>query len=119
MPLAKEILVDNSTKTIVKANGLKNEDNQSLVEISGLKNSSSDSSLNISGLHYAIEGTGSIQVFYTKDNSKKITLTGNGAYPRPDDVPIGYVSGDINITSDTNVNKYNIIIECQKREGFN
>jgi len=119
MPLAKEILVDNSTKTIVKANGLKNEDNQSLVEISGLKNSSSDSSLNISGLHYAIEGTGSIQVFYTKDNSKKITLTGNGTYPRPDDKSIGYVSGDINITSDTNVNKYNIIIECQKREGFN
>lgn len=119
MPQTTNTLVDNEQKVIIQTSGKKNESSETLVDIVGLKNSSSDSSVSISDLHYAIEGTGDIQVFYENDDSKKITLAGKGVYPKPGETVLSYVKGNINITTDQNVNKYNIIIECQKREGFN
>jgi|SRR5210317_2037677 len=119
MPQSTTILTDINTKSIIKANGVKSESGETLVNINDLQNSSSDSQVSISDLHYEIQGTGSIEVFYDNDTSKKITLTGRGVYPKPNDALLGYAKGNINITSDANVNKYNIIIECQKRKGFN
>lgn len=119
MPQAISILTDTNTKTIIKANGVKSETGETLVNVNNLQNSSSDSQVSISDLHYEIQGTGIVEVFYDNDMGKKITLTGRGVYPKPNDALLGYAKGNINITSDANVNKYNIIIECQKRKGFN
>ena len=112
-------LVDDSYKIIVNANGVGSETEQTLVDVINSKNASSEPKVSIANIQYEIVGTGDVTVFFKNDTSKNVVINGRGNYGlKPSEERIKDVIGDILLTSDSNVTKYNIVIEAQKESGY-
>ena len=119
MTISTTKLVDDSFKIIVNANGIGNETEQKLVDVVNSNNASSEPKVSIANIQYEIVGTGDVTVFFKGDTSKNVVISGRGNYGlKPSEERIKDVIGDILLTSDSNVTKYNIVIEAQKESGY-
>ena len=116
MTISSTNLVDDSFKVINKITGARNE-NEKLIELDSLKGSTNESEISIANAYYEIEGTGTVTLQF--ENEKQFTMTGIDNYGlKPSEEKIKG-TGDIKITTDTNVDKFSLMLECHKETGFN
>jgi len=119
MTITTTKLVDNNDKIIVNANGVGSETEQTLVDVVNSNNASSEPKVSIANIQYEVVGTGDVTVFFKNDTSKNIIINGRGNYGlKPSEERIKDAIGDILLTSDSNVTKYNVVIEAQKESGY-
>ena len=119
MTISTTKLVDNNFHIIVNSNGVGNEINQKLVDVVNSNNASSEPKVSIANIVYEIIGTGEVTVFFENDNTKEVVLTGRGNYGlKPGEEKIKDVIGNILLDSDSNVTKYNLVIEAHKESGY-
>jgi|TARA_B110000285_G_scaffold231240_1_gene299488 hypothetical protein len=119
MTITTTKLVDNNDKIIVNANGVGSEAEQPLVDVVNSNNASSEPKVSIANIQYEVVGTGDVTVFFKNDTSKNIIINGRGNYGlKPSEERIKDAIGDILLTSDSNVTKYNVVIEAQKESGY-
>ena len=120
MAITTTKLVDDNFKIIVNANGIGNEEEQLLVDVVNSNNASSQPKVSIANIAYEIKGTGILTVFFKNDTEKQVVLSGRGNYGlKPTEEKIKDTIGDILLTSDSNVTKYNVVIESHKETGYN
>ena len=119
MTITTTKLVDDNFKIIVNANGVGDETEQSLVDVVNSNNATSEPKVSIANIQYEVLGTGNVTVFFKNDTSKKVIISGRGNYGlKPSEARIKDAIGDILLTSDSNVTKYNVVIEAQKESGY-
>ena len=116
MTIVNTNLVDDSFKVINKITGARNED-EKLIELDTLKGSTNESEISIANAYYEVEGTGTVTLQF--DDEKQLQLNGIDNYGlKPTESKIKG-TGDIKITTDTNVDKFSLMLECHKETGFN
>ena len=116
MTIINANLVDDSFKVINKITGARSE-NEKLIELDSLKGATNESEISIANAYYEIEGTGTVTLQF--DNEKEFTMTGIDNYGlKPSEEKIKG-TGDIKITTDANVDKFSLMLECHKETGFN
>ena len=119
MTISTTKLVDNNFHIIVNSNGVGSEINQKLVDVVNSNNASSEPKVSIANIVYEIIGTGEVTVFFENDNTKEVVLSGRGNYGlKPGEEKIKDVVGNILLDSDSNVTKYNLVIEAHKESGY-
>ena len=123
MAITTSKLVDNDFKIIVNSNGIGGEFQQKLVDVVGSNNASSEPKVSIANLVYEVIGTGNVTLFFEKrssiDTTKQLIISGRGNYGlKPDEVKITDTIGNVSLTSDSNVTKYNIVLETHKESGY-
>ena len=115
MTIVSTQLVDDGFKVINKVTGARNE-NEKLIELDNLKGSTNESEISIANAYYEVEGTGTVTLQF---DDKSLTMTGIDNYGlKPTETKIKG-TGDITITTDTNVDKFSLMLECHKEIGFN
>ena len=108
-------LVDDGFKVINKVTGARNE-NEKLIELDNLKGSTNESELSIANAYFEVEGTGTVTLQFADD--KSLTMTGIDNYGlKPVEEKIKG-TGDIQVTTDGNVDKFSLLLECHKEKGF-
>ena len=116
MTIVSERLVDDNFKVINKIKGARNE-NEKLIELDDLKGSTNESEISIANAYYEVEGTGKVILQF--DSEEKFEMTGIDNYGlKPNELKIKG-EGDIKITTDANVDKFSLMLECHKEVGFN
>ena len=123
MAITSTKLVDDNFKIMVNANGVGSEEDQKLVDVEASDNASSEPKVSIANLQYEILGTGNVTLFFEKrssiDTTKQLIISGRGNYGlKPDEGKITDAIGNILLTSDSNVTKYNIVLETHKESGY-
>ena len=119
MTITTTKLVDTTAHIIVNSNGVGSETDQLLVDVVNSNEASSEPKVSIANIAYEILGTGDVTVFFKNDTSKEIIINGRGNYGlKPNEERIKAPLGDILLTSDSNVTKYNVVIEAQKESGY-
>ena len=123
MAITSTKLVDDNFKIMVNANGVGSEEDQKLVDVEASDNASSEPKVSIANLQYEILGTGNVTLFFEKrssiDTTKQLIISGRGNYGlKPDEGKITDTIGNILLTSDSNVTKYNIVLETHKESGY-
>ena len=107
-------LVDDGFKVINKVTGARNE-NEKLIELDNLKGSTNESEISIANAYYEVEGTGTVTLQF---DDKSLTMTGIDNYGlKPVEEKIKGI-GDIQVTTDGNVDKFSLLLECHKEKGF-
>ena len=115
MTIVSEKLVDDSFKVINKITGARNED-EKLIELDTLKNSTNESEISIANVYYEVEGTGTVKLQF--DSEEEFSMIGIDNYGlKPTETKIKG-TGDIKITTDANVDKFSLMLECHKEKGF-
>ena len=122
MAITSTKLVDDNFKIMVNANGVAEKD-QKIVDVEASNNASSEPKVSIANLQYEILGTGNVTLFFEKrasiDTTKQLIISGRGNYGlKPDEGKITDTIGNILLTSDSNVTKYNIVLETHKESGY-
>ena len=119
MTITTTKLVDDDFKIIVNSNGVGGEFQQKLVDVVGSNNASSEPKVSIANMQYEILGTGKLTVYFKNDTTKKVEVSGRGNYGlKPDESKIIDTIGNVLLTSDSNVTKYNIVLETHKESGY-
>lgn len=123
MTITSTKLVDDNFKIMVNANGVGAEEDQKIVDVEASNNASSEPKVSIANLQYEILGTGEVTLFFEKRSSvnttKQLIISGRGNYGlKPDEIKITDTIGNIFLTSDSNVTKYNIVLETHKESGY-
>ena len=130
MAITTTTLADDSFKTIIKANGLGGESKQTLLDASKLSGATSSPNLSIAHLYYEILGSGNLTFFFDAETDEQVAtqFSGRGNYglkknePRikQEDTGITLVNptGDVLVSTDSAITKYNIIVEFRKEKGF-
>ena len=123
MTITSTKLVDDNFKIMVNANGVGSEEDQKIVDVEASNNASSEPKVSIANLQYEILGTGNVTLSFEKrasiDTTKQLIISGRGNYGlKPSENKIIDTIGDIFLTSDTNVTKYNIVLEAHKESGY-
>ena len=123
MTITSTKLVDDNFKIMVNANGVGSEEDQKIVDVEASNNASSEPKVSIANLQYEILGTGNVTLFFEKrssiDTTKQLIISGRGNYGlKPDEGKITDTIGNILLTSDSNVTKYNIVLETHKESGY-
>ena len=114
MTISNTNLVDDGFKEINKVTGARNE-NEKLIELDTLKGSTNESELSIANAYYEVEGTGTVTLQF---DDKSLTMTGIDNYGlKPVEEKIKG-TGDIQVTTDGNVDKFSLLLECHKEKGF-
>ncbi len=120
MTITVSTLVDDSFKIINLANGVGSETDQTLVAATESSGATSEPKVSIANIQYEILGTGDVTIFFKNDAEKNVVLSGRGNYGlKPDEIKIKDAIGDILLTSDSNISKYNVVIESHKESGYN
>jgi|TARA_B100000902_G_C26690139_1_gene612057 hypothetical protein len=115
MTISSTQLVDDGFKVINSITGGRNE-NETLVELDKLSGSTNESEISIANVYYDVEGTGTVELQF--DNDKKISMLGIDNYGlKPSEEKIKG-TGNIKITTDGNVDKFSLMLECHKEKGF-
>ena len=116
MTISNTNLVDDSFKVINKVTGARSED-EKLIELDTLKGSTNESEISIANAYYEVEGTGTVTLQF--DSEEKFEMIGIDNYGlKPTESKIKG-TGDIKITTDANVDKFSLMLECHKETGFN
>ena len=123
MAITSTKLVDDNFKLMVNANGVGSEEDQKIVDVEASNNASSEPKVSIANLQYEILGTGNVTLFFEKrssiDTTKQLIISGRGNYGlKPDEGKITDTIGNILLTSDSNVTKYNIVLETHKESVY-
>ena len=123
MTITSTKLVDDNFKIMVNANGVGSEEDQKIVDVEASNNASSEPKVSIANLQYEILGTGNVTLFFEKrssiDTTKQLIISGRGNYGlKPDEGKIKDTIGNLLLTSDSNVTKYNIVLETHKESGY-
>ena len=123
MTITSTKLVDDSFKIMVNANGVGSEEDQKIVDVEASNNASSEPKVSIANLVYEVIGTGNVTLFFEKrasiDTTKQLIISGRGNYGlKPDEIKITDTIGNVSLTSDSNVTKYNIVLETHKESGY-
>ena len=123
MAITSTKLVDDNFKIMVNANGVGSEEDQKIVDVEASNNASSEPKVSIANLQYEIFGTGEVTLFFEKrasvDTTKQLIISGRGNYGlKPDEGKIKDTIGNLLLTSDSNVTKYNIVLETHKESGY-
>ena len=123
MTITSTKLVDDNFKIMVNADGVGSEEDQKIVDVEASNNASSEPKVSIANLQYEILGTGNVTLFFEKrssiDTTKQLIISGRGNYGlKPDEGKITDTIGNILLTSDSNVTKYNIVLETHKESGY-
>ena len=123
MAITSTKLVDDNFKIIVNAKGVGSEDDQKIVDVEASNNASSEPKVSIANLVYEVIGTGNVTLFFEKrasiDTTKQLIISGRGNYGlKPDEIKITDTIGNVSLTSDSNVTKYNIVLETHKESGY-
>ena len=114
MTIVSTQLVDDGFKVINKITGARNE-NEKLIELDNLSGSTNESEISIANAYYEVEGTGTVTLQF---DDKDFTMVGIDNYGlKPTETKIKGI-GDIKITTDTNVDKFSLMLECHKEKGF-
>ena len=123
MAITSTKLVDDNFKIMVNANGVGSEEDQKIVDVEASNNASSEPKVSIANLVYEVIGTGNVTLFFEKrasiDTTKQLIISGRGNYGlKPDEIKIIDTIGNVSLTSDSNVTKYNIVLETHKESGY-
>ena len=130
MSITTTTLADDSFKTIVRANGLGGETKGKLLDASILSGATASPNLSIAHIYYEILGTGNLTFFFDAETDEQVStqFSGRGNYgfkkeePRikQEDTGISLVNptGDVLVSSDSAITKYNIVVEFRKEKGF-
>ena len=123
MAITSTKLVDDNFKLMVNANGVGSEEDQKIVDVEASNNASSEPKVSIANLVYEVIGTGNVTLFFEKrasiDTTKQLIISGRGNYGlKPDEIKITDTIGNVSLTSDSNVTKYNIVLETHKESGY-
>jgi hypothetical protein len=130
MAITTTKLADDNFKVIIKASGVGSETKELLLDASELSGATASPNLSIAHLHYEVLGTGNITLFFDAETDEQVTTTfsGRGNYGLKKNEPkikqgdtgltLVNPTGDILLSSDSNVISYNIIIEFRKEKGF-
>ena len=119
MTITATKLVDDNFKIIVNANGVGSESEQKLVDVVNSNNASSEPKVSIANVQYEVLGTGNVTLYFKNDTTKEVIISGRGNYGlKPNEEKIKDAIGDILLTSDSNVTKYNVVIETHKESGY-
>ena len=117
MTITATKLIDDSFKVITDTKGVGNETEQLVVDVDTLLNATPEAKISIANVLYQIKGTGSVKLYF--NNEEVLELSGQGNYGlKPNEDKISKV-GDVKLSSDANVNSYNMVFECHKETGFN
>jgi hypothetical protein len=115
MTIVSERLVDDSFKVIQKVTGARKED-ETLIKLDDLLGSTNESKISIANAYWEAEGTGTVTLQF--DDEKNLEATGIDNYglkPSEDKIK---GTGDIKIITDNFVDKFSLMLECHKEEGF-
>ena len=113
MAIKNEIVVDTTSKYIVKSTGIGSETNLGrwLVEANKLTGGDNESLVSLIERYYLIEGTGTLTI---STGSKDLTLTGKGKYGlRPEQLKFGN-DKQFKLTTDESVKSYLIVTEFRR-----
>jgi len=130
MAITTTKLADDNFKVIIKASGFGGETKELLLDASETLGASASPNLSVAHLYYEILGTGNITLFFDAETDEEIptTFSGRGNYGlkvnepkiKQGDTGVTLVNptGDVLLSTDSNVTSYNIIIEFRKEKGF-
>ena len=125
MAIKNEVVVNITSKYIVKSTGIKNESNQILVDVSKLTGANNESLVSLIECYYLIEGTGTLTISAAAAYDpqadaagtavkKELTLTGKGKYGlRPEQLKFGE-DRQFKLTTDANVKSYLLVTEFRR-----
>jgi len=117
MTVVAEKLVDNTELVINTVNGNGNEESQLVQDISTLENATSEPKVSIVNVHHDIQGTGKVTLLFGETDT--LELEGRGNYGmKPSEIKKEGTES-INVKSDADVSKFNLVMECHKETGFN
>ena len=126
MSITTTNIVDDTNKVITSVSGIGGESEQLLLDASKLSKADSAPRLSIENIHYEIQGTGNIKLYWDAEVDEEILeLDGYGNYGLISSEKNKEISsttsspnGDVLLTSDSNVKKYNLVLEFKKETGF-
>ena len=130
MAITTTTLADDSKKTIVKANGLGGETKELLLDASKLSGATASPNLSIAHIYYEILGTGNLTFFFDAETDEQVTtqFSDRGNYGFKKEEPrikqgdtgatLSNPTGDVLVSSDSAITKYNIVVEFRKEKGF-
>ena len=114
--------IDNSSKIINTIIGERNLSEKVAVDVVNSLNASSQPKVGVLNIMHKIEGTGKVKIYFKKDTTKFVELTGNGVYGLRQNENILYkdinVIGDVLLDTDSDVTKFFLLIECEKIGGY-
>jgi hypothetical protein len=129
MAFTTTTLIDDNFKVTVRVSGIGNETKNVLLDASELSGATSKPDLSVAKIYYEILGTGNLTLFFDADTDEEIiVLSGRGTYGLVVNQPklkqgltgttLVNPSGDILLSTDSNVSKYNLVLEFIKEKGF-
>ena len=118
--------VDDTNKVITSVSGIGGETEQLLLDASKLSKADSAPRLSIKSVHHQIQGTGKIKLYWdAKVDEEILELSGKGNYglisgekKKEISSTTSSPNGDVLLTSDGDVTKYNLVLEFKKETGF-
>jgi len=125
MAIKNEVVVNITSKYIVKSTGIKDEKDQELVDANKLTGADNESLVSLIECYYLIEGTGKLTISAAAAYDpqadaagtavkKELTLTGKGKYGlRPEQLKFGN-DKIFKLTTDANVKSYLLVTEFRR-----
>ena len=113
MSISNEVVVDSTSKYIVKSTGIGSESNLGrwLVDAEELTGGTDCSKVSLIDCYHLIEGTGTLTI---STGSEDLTLTGKGKYGlRPEQLKFGN-DKIFKLTTDSNVKSYLLVTEFRR-----
>jgi len=111
MAIDNEIVVNTTSKYIVKSTGIKDEKDQELVDANKLTGANNESLVSLIECYHLIEGTGTLTI---SAGGEDLTLTGKGKYGlRPEQLKFGN-DKIFTLTTDANVKSYLLVTEFRR-----
>ena len=111
MAIDNDIIVNSTSKYIVKSTGIKNEKDQTLVDANKLIDADNESLVSLIECYHLIEGTGTLTI---SAGDETLTLTGKGKYGlRPEQLKFGN-NKIFTLTTDANVKSYLLVTEFRR-----
>ena len=125
MAIKNEVVVDSTSKYIVKSTGKASETNGILVDANKLTGADNESLVSLIECYYLIEGTGTLTISAAAAYDpqadaagtavkKELTLTGKGKYGlRPEQLKFGE-DRQFKLTTDANVKSFLLVTEFRR-----
>ena len=111
MAIKNEVVVDSTSKYIVKSTGIGSETNEILVDANKLTGGDNESLVSLIECYYLIEGTGTLTI---SAGDETLPLTGKGKYGlRPGQLKFGN-DKTFHLTTDSNVTSYLLVTEFRR-----
>ena len=130
MTITTTTLADDTQKVIVKANGVGGETKGIILDANKVSGATASPNLSIAHVYHEILGTGNLTFFFDAETDEQVArqFSGRGNYglkegePRIKQGDTGTTptnpTGDVLVSTDNTITKYNIVVEFRKEKGF-